>query len=73
MEELSETDHSQSYNHCCQKTVQTLFKWKRYEFDSAVEWGPKLSFGSRSLHSPRDFLTRDERERVWEAALEQMG
>ncbi len=73
MEELAETDYSQSYKHCCQKAVQTLFKWKRHEFGNSIEWEPKLSFASRSLHNPRDFLTRNERERVREAALEYRG
>lgn len=52
------------------KGLKILFRWRSWEFGDS-EWEPELSFSpSTGTSNPRDYLTRDERRAIREAALE---
>jgi len=63
-DERSDTDRANFL-----KSLKMLFKWRQYEhgFD---EWDPVISFSNANGTSARDYLTRDERSKIREAALE---
>jgi len=63
-EERSDTDRANFL-----KALKMLFKWRQFEhgFD---EWEPAISFSNSGGTSARDYLTRDERSKIREAALE---
>lgn len=70
MRELAEQDATNAHKANCQKAVQMLFKWRQHQH-GLDEWEPPVSFSDSSGDSkPRDYLTRDERKKVQEAALE---
>jgi len=70
MRELAQQDKTNAHKANCQKAVQMLFKWRQHEH-GLDEWEPAISFSDSSGASkPRDYLTRDERKMVREAALE---
>ena len=51
------------------KGLKILFRWRSWEFGDS-EWEPELSFSpDTGTSNPRDYLTRDERRRLREAAL----
>ena len=53
-----------------QKAIQMLFKWRHHEH-SLDEWNPPITFSDSSgTTTPRDYLTREERSLIREAALE---
>ena len=69
LRELARQEYSNAHKDNCKKAVQMLFKWRQHEhgFD---EWNPELSFTTGSTTSvPRDYLTREERGKIREAAL----
>ena len=67
---LSRLDKSNAHKDNCRKAVQMLFKWKHYEY-GVEEWKPALSFSTDDgTTAPRDYLTREERSKIREAALE---
>lgn len=51
------------------RAVQRLFKWHEHEHN-AGGWDPLIQFTTSQTGLPRDFLTRDERTEIREAALE---
>jgi site-specific recombinase XerD len=61
-------DHSDSHKHNTQKSLKMYFRWR----DDVKAWTPDVSLVSSNLTrtQPRDYLTREERRRVREAALE---
>ncbi|MFC7074235.1 tyrosine-type recombinase/integrase [Halovenus rubra] len=70
MEELAYQDKSNAHKDNCQKAVQMLLKWRHHEH-GLNEWKPEIRFNSGASSSqPRDFLTREERSKIREAALE---
>lgn len=52
-----------------QRAVKRLYKWLEYERDYD-EWEPELTYSNPSLSNPKDFLTREERGAIREAAME---
>lgn len=68
--ELAVSDESQSHKSTSIAALKRLFKWKVHE-KGGQEWEPEFSFSrSNSATQPRDFLTKEERSAVREAALE---
>lgn len=52
------------------KALKMLYKWRNHEHGIG-EWDPALTFSdSNGATNPRDYLTRDERSKIREAALE---
>lgn len=69
-QELAYSDHSNSHKTNLVKTLKMLYRWKAWE-GTGEEWEPSMSFAQRSHSSqPREFLTREERTKIREAALE---
>lgn len=70
MKELARADSSNSHKDCCRKAVAMLFKWRHHEH-GLDEWTSEISFYvDDSASNPRDYLAREERARIREAALE---
>lgn len=71
MEELAYSDHSNSHKANTQKALKRYFRWLADERGKRL-WTPERTFStSSSGHShPRDYLTKKERKRIREAALE---
>ncbi|MCD2199535.1 site-specific integrase [Halobacterium sp. KA-4] len=69
MTHLAQRDVSNTHKCNCQKAIKMLFKWRKHEHGFS-EWDPKITFSQDSSSNPREFLTRDERAAVRDAALE---
>jgi len=68
---LARQDYKESTKCNYQKAVQTLFKWKRHARGSDVEWEPVINYSDPSTnYTPRDYLTKQDRRRLREAAME---
>ena len=70
LKHLAKQEYSNAHRENCQKALQMLFKWREHEhgFD---EWDPEIRFSrTGSTTTPRDYLTREERSKVRDAALE---
>ena len=52
-----------------QKSLKMLFKWKSHARDGD-KWDPDLTFSEPDQRNPQDYLSRDERRRIREAALD---
>jgi len=68
-EYLARTDYSATHKTNCQKALQMLFKW-RHRKHGIDDWDPSIRFSEDSSSQPRDYLTRQEREDIRNAALE---
>jgi site-specific recombinase XerD len=67
---LARQDKSNSAKSTSQDAVRVLFKWRAHERGDDP-WEPELRFSrSEGTTQPRDYLTRDERKAMREAALE---
>lgn len=66
---LAQADYSSTHKTNCQKALQMLFKWRHREH-GVDQWDPSIRFSEDSSSQPRDYLTRQEREQVRNAALE---
>lgn len=70
MRELVYGDASDTHKANSQKALKMLFRW-RAQTRGDDEWEPEVAFTSGSgATQPKDFLTREERTRIREAALE---
>jgi len=67
--DLASSDSSDSHKSKCVKALKRLFKWKHWKKGSE-QWDSEITFTDNKSNQPRDFLTEDERKRIWEAALE---
>ncbi|ELZ25912.1 tyrosine-type recombinase/integrase [Natrinema limicola] len=68
--ELAYSDESATYKTNIQKALKMLFRWRQSEFNDDL-WEPELTFSDTSSASqPKDFLSREERRQIREAALE---
>jgi len=67
--ELAQADYSSAHKSNCQKSIQMLFKWIAHERGGST-WDPDITFTDSDASSPRDYLTRDERSKIRNAALE---
>jgi site-specific recombinase XerD len=52
-----------------QRAVKRLYKWLHHE-RSLPEWEPEITYSNAKLSNPQDFLTREERGKIREAAME---
>ena len=70
MRELAYGNKSDTHKANSQKALKMYWKWRSDELGEEV-WEPQMTFSTNSGRSqPRDFLSRDEREQIREAALE---
>lgn len=69
LEHLKEADTTEANKRKVLSALKRLFKWKIYE-QGADEWDPEISFSPGSTTQPREYLTKDERTKIREAALE---
>jgi len=69
MTHLAQQNVSPAHKCNCQKSLKMLFKWRTHEHGHA-EWEPKFTFTQESSSNPREYLTREERAAIREAALE---
>ena len=70
LREIALTDYADSTKAHIHKSLKTLFRWREHAFDMEP-WEPELTFSSNSgTSTSRDYLTKDERTRLRDAALE---
>jgi integrase len=69
MDHLAQRDVSQTHKQNCQKSLQMLYKWLHHE-RGLGEWDPEFRFSADSATKPRDYLTKEERGAIRDAALE---
>lgn len=68
---LARQDYKESTKCHYQKAAHTYFKWKRYARGTDTEWDPEIEYSDPSTtYSPRDYLTREDRRKLREAAME---
>jgi len=70
MKYLHPKSHSESFKSACEKSIQCLFKWQRYELGKDVDWEPVIHYSDSSNLSSKDPLTRKERADLREASLD---
>ncbi|NLV13210.1 tyrosine-type recombinase/integrase [Haloarcula argentinensis] len=71
MRHLATEEMKESTKNHYQKAAKTLFKWKREARNKDVEWEPEISYSDPSTtYTPRDYLTKDDRRKMREAAME---
>ena len=63
--ELARGDTSRHHKENVVKSLKSLYEWHSH----TDEWNPSFSFGATGSHAPRDYLTREERTAIREAAL----
>ena len=70
LQELAYSDKAQSSKAHTLKSLKGLFKWRNHEHNMDP-WEPSVTFSkSNESTNPRDYLTREERRTIREAALE---
>ena len=69
MEKVAFSNFSSSSKSNAQKSLKMLFKWQRNSLGREVDLEPEMSFSSSS-QLPQDYFTREERQKIREAALE---
>jgi site-specific recombinase XerD len=69
MDHLAHRDVSATHKRNCQKSVKMLYKWLKHERGRG-EWEPDITFAADSSTQPRDYLSREERGTIRDAALE---
>lgn len=69
--DLVHSDHSRTHKANLQKSLKMLFRWRGDQFGEDPHWDPSITFADQgNKATPRDFLTREERKLIREAALE---
>lgn len=69
MRHLAHEDYSSTHQTNCQKAIKMLFKWWAHQRGGS-EWDPEITFTDTDSTRPKDYLTRDERTQIRDAALE---
>lgn len=69
MRHLAQKEYSNTHRTNCQKAVKMLFKWWANQ-RGGKQWDPEFTFTETSSTSPKDYLTRKERNLIQDAALE---
>ncbi|MFC4541466.1 tyrosine-type recombinase/integrase [Halosolutus amylolyticus] len=70
LEYLARQETSNSHKSACRKALMMLYKWRHHK-RGAEQWEPTITFSrSNQTTTPRDYLTREERSKIREAALE---
>ncbi|WP_424014794.1 tyrosine-type recombinase/integrase [Halorubrum xinjiangense] len=68
--EVALSEYASSTKAHIQKAVKSIYWWREHKFDEQ-EWEPDLNFtGNSGGASDRDYLSKDERQRLREASLE---
>ncbi len=71
MRHLARQDMKESTKNHYQKACKTLFKWKREARNIDVGWEPDIEYSDPSTtYTPRDYLTREDRRKLRQAAME---
>jgi hypothetical protein len=72
MQHIAVKDWQQSYKASLQKSVKREMKYRKHR-RGTQEWDPEISYyESGSTHQPRDFLSKQERIQIREAALNRL-
>ena len=69
MDHLAHRDVSATHKVNCQKSLKMLYKWLHHERNLG-KWNPEITFSADNSSNPRDFLTKEERSAIRDAALE---
>ena len=69
MDHLARRDVSATHKRNCMKSLLMLYKWLHHE-RGLGEWEPEFRFSADTSTQPREYLTRDERRAIRDAALE---
>ncbi len=70
MEYLAREDYTNSHKDTTRKAVKMLFKWRHHKRGGEM-WESPITFNRPNQSTtPRDYLTREERRQIREAALE---
>ncbi|WP_265112012.1 tyrosine-type recombinase/integrase [Halosolutus halophilus] len=70
LEYLARQETSNAHKSACRKALMMLYKWRHHK-RGAEQWEPQITFSrSNQTTTPRDYLTREERAKIREAALE---
>ena len=70
LKDLARQEKSNVHKSNCRKALLMLYKWREHEHGLA-EWEPEFTFSTDDkTTAPRDYLTREERSKIREAALE---
>lgn len=70
LQHLARQETSNAHKNSCRKAVMMLYKWRHHQ-RGAEEWSPDLTFSRKNQSTaPRDYLTREERTMIRDAALE---
>lgn len=69
MKYMAQQPCSSAYKAAFQKAIETLFRWQKHERGKNVDWEPEIRYQDSSFPNSREALTRDERTRLREAAL----
>lgn len=67
--EIARHDWSADNKATAFRAIKRLFKYRQHEYNDP-EWDPDIVFSNPRMGQPRDFLTRDERRDIREAAME---
>jgi site-specific recombinase XerD len=71
MRYLAKEDMKESTKNHYQKSAKTLFKWQREARNKDVEWDPVIEYSDPSTtYTPRDYLTKEDRRKMRQAAME---
>jgi integrase len=70
MQHIALEDWQQSYKASLQKSVKREMKYRKHRH-GGQNWDPEISYyDNNTTHQPRDFLSKQERAKIREAALE---
>lgn len=70
MQHLALQEETNTSRSNTQKSIKRLFKWRHHQYGGDL-WEPDITFTEPSGEGePRDFLTREERRKIRDAALE---
>jgi len=70
MQHIAVKDWQQSYKASLQKSVKREMKYRKHRH-GGQEWDPDISYYDQgTTHQPRDFLSKQERAKIREAALQ---
>lgn len=68
---LARQDYKESTKCHYQKAVHTFFKWQNLERNRSIDWEPVIEYSDPSTnYTPRDYLTREDRRKLRQAAME---
>jgi len=68
LKHLATSDHSSAHQTNTQASLKRYFKWRAHEH-AEDEWEPEFTFSKKNSTNPPDFLTKSERKKLREAAL----